>query len=90
MVLGESNKKTYNIVLKNVVQTMIKIVVEITKDSEWLSLLEKWLHGRPIAQDALNAWPRDWNQPMKRHEKIDIYLRRCSVQSSSGFTKLFT
>jgi len=33
-MLGESNKKTYNIVLKNVVQTMIKIIVEITKDSE--------------------------------------------------------
>jgi len=34
MVLGESNKKTYNIVLKNLVQTMIRIVVEITKYSE--------------------------------------------------------
>ena len=52
MVLGESNKKTYNIVLKNLVQTMIRIVVEITKYSEWLSLLEKWRHGRPIAQDV--------------------------------------
>jgi len=52
MMLGESNQKSYNIALKNVVQTMIKIVNEITNDSEWISPLEKWRHGRPIAQDV--------------------------------------
>jgi len=52
MMLGESNQKPYNIELKNVVQTMIKIVIEITNDPEWLSLLEKWRHGRPIALDV--------------------------------------
>jgi len=40
-MLGESNQKPYNITLKNVVQTMIKIVIEFTNDSEWLSFLEK-------------------------------------------------
>jgi len=49
MMLGESNQKSYNITLKNVVQTMIKIVTDFTNDSEWLSLLKKWRHGRPIA-----------------------------------------
>jgi len=34
MMLGESKQKSYNIALKNVVQTMIKIVIEITNDSE--------------------------------------------------------
>ena len=34
MLLGESNQKSYNIALKNVVQTMIKTVIEITNDSE--------------------------------------------------------
>jgi len=66
MMLGESNKKTYNIVLKNVVQTMIKIIVEITKDSEWLSLLEKWRNGRPIAQDVraqcVTTWLKSTNE----------------------------
>jgi len=52
MMLGESNQKSYNITLKNVVQTMIKIVTDVTNDSEWLSLLEKWRHGRPIALDV--------------------------------------
>jgi len=33
MMLGESNQKSYNITLKNVVQTMIKIVIETTNDS---------------------------------------------------------
>jgi len=27
---------------------------------------------------------------MKMHDQIDIHLCRCSVQSSSGLTKLFT
>jgi len=40
-MLGESNQKPYNITLKNVVQTVIKIVVEFTYDLEWLSFLEK-------------------------------------------------
>jgi len=52
MMLGESKQKSYNIALKNVVQTMIKIVIEITNDSEWLSLLEKWRHVRMIALDV--------------------------------------
>jgi len=52
MMLGESNQTSYNITLKNVVQTMIEIVTDFTNDSEWLSLLEKWRHGRPIAQDV--------------------------------------
>jgi len=51
-MLGESNQKPYNITLKNVVQTVIKIVVEFTYDLEWLSFLEKWRHARPIAPDA--------------------------------------
>jgi len=34
MMLGESNQKFYNIILKNLVQTMIKIVIEITNDAE--------------------------------------------------------
>jgi len=33
-MLGESNQKPYNIMLKNVVQTMIKIVIKITNDLE--------------------------------------------------------
>jgi len=41
IMLGESNQKPYNITLKNVVQTMIKIVIEIINDFEWLSFLEK-------------------------------------------------
>jgi len=52
MMLGESNQKPYNITLKNVVQTMIKIVIEITNDFEWLSFLKKWCHAPPIAPDA--------------------------------------
>ena len=51
-MLGESNQKPYNITLKNLVQTMIKIVIEITNDLERLSFLEKWLHRRPIPPDA--------------------------------------
>ena len=31
---------------------MIKIVIEIINDSEWLSFLEKWRHERPIAPDS--------------------------------------
>jgi len=34
MMLGESNQKSYNITLKNVVQTMIKIVTDFTNVSE--------------------------------------------------------
>ena len=94
IMLGESNHKPYNITLKNVVQTMIKIVIEITNDLEWLSFLEKCRHVRPIAQDAraqcVTARTARRNQPMKIHEKIDIYLCHCSVQQSSGLTKLFT
>ena len=59
MMLGESNQKSYNIALKNVVRTMIEIVIEITNDSEWLSLLEKWRHARTIAQTVRN--------PMRDH-----------------------
>jgi len=40
-MLGENKQKPYNITQKNAVQTMIKIVIEITNDSEWLSFLEK-------------------------------------------------
>jgi len=32
---------------------------------------------------------RDRKPTMKTHEKIDIYLCICSVQQSSGLTKLF-
>jgi len=31
---------------------MIKIVIEITNDFEWLSFLEKWRHARSIAQES--------------------------------------
>jgi len=31
---------------------MIEIVIEIANDSEWLSFLEKWRHGRPITPDS--------------------------------------
>jgi len=34
MMLGESNQKSYNITLKNVVLTMIKIVTDFTNVSE--------------------------------------------------------
>jgi len=65
MMLGESNQKFYNIILKNLVQTMIKIVIEITNDAEWFSLLEKWRHGRPIAQDqraqCVTTWLKSTN-----------------------------
>jgi len=94
MMLGESNQKSYNITLKNVVQTTIKIVTYFTKDSKWLPLLWKWRHRRLITLDVrapcVPRGLRDGNQPMKTHDKIDIYLCHCSVQPSSGLTKLFT
>jgi len=52
MMLGESNQKSYNITLKNVVQTTIKIVTYFTKDSKWLPLLWKWRHRRLITLDV--------------------------------------
>ena len=80
MMLGESNQKSYNIALKNVVRTMIEIVIEITNDSEWLSLLEKWRHGRLIAHDVRaqcvtestneNAWP-NWYTPVSLLSSIE-------------------
>jgi len=80
MMLGESNQKSHNITLKNVVQTMIKIVIEITNESEWLSLLEMWRHGRPIAQDVRvqcvtettneNTWP-NWHIPVSLLSSIE-------------------
>jgi len=59
-MLGESNQKPYNITLKNVVQTMIKIVIEIINDFEWLSFLEKWRHRRPIALDVRAQCVTSW------------------------------
>jgi len=60
---------------------MIKIVIQITNDLEWLSFLEKWRHGRPIAPDArvqcVIARILRRNQPMKIHDKIDMYLCHC-------------
>jgi len=60
---------------------MIKIVIEITNDSEWLSFLEKWRWERPIAPDSraqrVIARILRRNQPMKIHDKIDIYLWHC-------------
>ena len=80
-MLGVSNQKPYNITLKNVVQTLIKIVIEITNDLEWLSFLEKWRHVRPIAPDAraqcVIAKILRRNQPMKIHDQTDIYLCHC-------------
>ena len=80
MMLGESNQTSYNITLKNVVQTMIEIVTDFTNDSEWLSLLEKWRHGRPIAQDVRgqcvtestneNTWP-NWYRPVSLLSSIE-------------------
>jgi len=52
IMLGESKPKPYNITLKNVVQTMVKTVIEITNDLERLSFLKTWRHGRPVAPDA--------------------------------------
>ena len=60
---------------------MIKIVIEITNDSEWLSFLEKWRHRRPIAPDSraqrVTARILRLNQPMQIHDQIDIYLCHC-------------
>jgi len=55
-MLGESNQKPYNIMLKNVVQTMIKIVIKITNDLEWLSFLESAVtYARLHQTHVLNA-----------------------------------
>jgi len=59
-MLGESNQKPYNTTLKNVVQTMIKIVIEIINDFEWLSFLEKWRHRHPIALDVHAQCVTSW------------------------------
>jgi len=88
MMLGESNQKSYNITLKNVVQTMIKIVIEITNDSEWLSLLGKWRHARPIAQDVRaqrvitwlkstneNTW-KNWYVPVSLLSSVELWAYR--------------
>ena len=78
MMLRESSQNPYNIVLKNVVKTMIKIAIEITNDFDCLQFLEKWRHAHPIAQDVRTpcviTWPKSTNENTSKKWYNPVYL----------------
>jgi len=58
-------------ILKTVVQTMIKIVIETTNDFEWFSFLEKWRHERSIAKEPCAR---------KRNHVSEINQWKCMIE----------